>query len=105
MHDFRVFVLLIPIVAIVCVFTFVSIASWADARRKERAAYYKSETLKKIAETQGGGGATALEFMREEDRIATRREREGQKLGGLITMAVGVGLTIFLGAVLDPNGR
>ena len=93
------------IVAVICVFTFVSIASWADARRKERAAYYRSETIKKIAEAQGGGGPAAIEYLREEDRIARRREREGQKLGGLITMGVGIGLTVFLGAVVNQSGR
>ncbi len=41
-------------------------ASWSDARRKEREACYKSKALKKIAETQGGGGSTALEYLPEE---------------------------------------
>jgi Flp pilus assembly protein TadB len=95
----NILALLIPIVAIICVFTFVSIASWADARRKERVAYYRSETLKKIAES-GAGGQASLEYLREEERIADRRaERrasEGRKLGGLVMTAVGVGLMLLL---------
>jgi Flp pilus assembly protein TadB len=101
MQQIGVFAFLI--VAVICVFTFTSIASWAEARRKERVAYYKSETLKKIAETQGAGGATALEFLREEDRIVTRRAREGMKLGGLVMIAVGASLMIFLGTLVTEN--
>lgn len=82
----------------ISVFSFVAVASWSDARRREREAYYKSETLKKIAETQGAGGSTALEFLREEERNVMRRRREGTKLGGLITAAVGIGLMVFLRA-------
>lgn len=87
---------LVPIVGTICVFSFVTMAVWTDNRRKEREAFYKSETLKKIAETQGTGGATAIELMREEEKRAWQRRIEGQKLGGLITMAVGVGLMAFL---------
>ena len=97
--------LFIPIVSVICVFTFISIASWADARRKEREAYYKSETLKKIAESQGQGATTALELMREEERIAVRRRREGQRLGGLVMLALGIALTPFLYVVLDPGEK
>jgi hypothetical protein len=105
MEQIPVWAFLIPISAIVGTFTFLSIVTWAEARRKERVAYYRSETLKKIAETQGGGGSAALEYLREEDRIAVRRAREGQKLGGLATAAVGAGLMIFLGAILDRSDR
>ncbi len=83
-------------VGAVALFSFVALASWSDARRREREAYYRSETLKKIAETQGAGGNAALEFLREEERNAAHRRREGVKLGGLITMAVGIGLMVFL---------
>lgn len=97
--------LFIPIVSVICVFTFVSIASWADARRKEREAYYKSETLKKIAESQGLGATSALELMREEERIAVRRQRQGQRLGGLVALAVGMALIPFLWYVLDSEDK
>jgi Domain of unknown function (DUF6249) len=100
MHEIPVFAFLVPIVGIICTFTFVSIVSWTQARRKEREAYYKSETIKKIAETQGGGGPAALELLREEDRIATRHAREQQRLGGLTSIAAGIGLMLFLGAII-----
>jgi Flp pilus assembly protein TadB len=99
------FALVIPVVAIIGAFTVGTVATWADARRKEREAYYKSETLKKIAEAQGGGGQAALEYLREEERIAQRRAQDGRKLGGLIMVAVGAGLMIMLGAILDKSDR
>jgi len=64
-------------VACVAVFSFVAVAAWASERRREREAYYKSETLKKIAESQGPGSSSALELLREEERIEARRRREG----------------------------
>jgi lipopolysaccharide export LptBFGC system permease protein LptF len=102
-HLFPMFLFLS--VAAVALFSFVSVATWADARRKEREAYYKSEVLKKIAETQGAPSSAALDYLREEERIAVRRQREGLKLGGLITTAVGIGLMVFFGAVVDRNEK
>jgi hypothetical protein len=89
-------------VASVAVFSFVAVAVWSTERRKEREAYYRSETLRKIAEAQATGGTSAIEFLREEEENAARRLREGQKLGGLIVLAVGIGLMIFIKGV-SPN--
>ena len=86
-------------VAAVAVFSFIGVAAWSDSRRKERKAYYRSETLKKLAEAQGTGASSAVELVKEEERIALQRRLEGQKLGGLITVAVGIGLMVFLKAV------
>ena len=92
-------------VGAVALFSFIAVAAWSDARRKEREAYYTSETLKKIAES-GAGGAAALEFLREQDRIAERRRRGGLRLGGLICGAVGIALMIQLRAMShDPIAR
>jgi len=95
-----VIALFIPIVSVVCVFTFVAIAVWLGNRRKEREAFYRSETLKRITEAQGGA-SSAIEFLREEDKRAWRRKVEGQKLGGLITMAVGISMMVFLRMIPD----
>ena len=80
----------------IAVFSFVSVASWSDARRKEREAYYKNEALKKIAESPTESAVAALNYLREEQQIAARRRAESMKLGGLITAAVGLGVMIFL---------
>ncbi len=105
MHLVIVLAILSLGVGSIALFSFVAVASWSAERRREREAYYKSETLKKIAETQGTGGNSALEYLREEDKIKSRRQREGQKLGGLITLAVGIAMMIFLRAVPDPGAR
>jgi Flp pilus assembly protein TadB len=83
----------------VALFSFLAVATWADARQKERKAFYEAEALKKIAETQGSGSNSALEFLREQEKFARARRQEGMKLGGLINLAIGVALVIFLGAV------
>lgn len=75
---------------------FVAVVTWADIRRREREAYYRHETMKKISEMPGESG---LALLREDERNTTRRRQENIKLGGLITSAVGVGLIVFLRAI------
>jgi hypothetical protein len=86
-------------VLMLSLFTFLSVASWADAHRREREAFYRGETIKKVADSSGPGATAAIEILREEERAEDRRRREGQKLGGFITLAVGAGLMIFLRAI------
>src|ERR1700679_73618 len=88
--------MLIPIVGSIALFSFLAVASWSDARRKEREAYYMADALKKIADSSAEGGKSAVEYLREQNGIAIRKRVEGLKLGGLITAAVGVGVMIFL---------
>lgn len=83
-------------VSTVAMFSFIAVAVWSAQRRREREAYYNSETVKKIAESQGAGGTAALEYLRELQRNDARRRHEGHKLGGLITVAVGISLMIFM---------
>jgi hypothetical protein len=85
-------------------FSFISVAVWSSARRRERETYYKTEMLKKIAETQGAGAPAALELLREQEKIGERRRREAAKLGGVVTAAVGIALMVFLRAVVQDQG-
>ena len=94
--------LLVPIVVIISTFSFTAVVVWLKARNREREAFYKSETIKKIAETPGAGASGALEYLREQEKIAAQRRHEGLKLGGLVNVAIGVGLLIFLYALI-PN--
>jgi hypothetical protein len=87
-------------VGAIAVFSFVSVATWSDNRRREREAFYKSEALKKLAESPS---ADALAVLREEERIATRRRNEGIRLGGLITTATGLGVMAFFRLLVDDR--
>ena len=88
--------LLVPIIGSVALFSFLAVASWSDARRREREAYYNADALKKIAEGSGEAAKSALDYLREQNAGGLRRRIEGLKLGGLITAAVGIGLMAML---------
>ena len=90
---------LIPIVGSISLFSFLAVASWSDARRKERESYYMADALKKISESSGEAAKSALDYLREQENIAVRKRVEGMKLGGLITAGVGIGVMIFLRGV------
>jgi hypothetical protein len=97
------FIFLFLSVGAISLFSFIAVASWADARRREREAYYKSETTRKIIEAQGTGASSALELIREEEKNEARRRSEGIKLGGLVTSAVGIALLIFLRVLIKDE--
>lgn len=95
--------LLLPIVTMVAVFTFVTVATWAENRRKERESYYREETYRKIVEHGGDSGDRVLGLMRDEERVRERRRIEGLRLGGLITTVVGIGAMVFLRALVGDD--
>ena len=100
MEDFGSFAaVLIPVVGSIALFSFLAVAAWSDARRREREAYYTSETLKKIAETPGDGANAAIAMIHEQERNTRQQNREKRVLGGLITSAVGIGMMVFLHGV------
>jgi ferric-dicitrate binding protein FerR (iron transport regulator) len=80
----------------IALFSFLAVAKWSDNRRREREAYYKSETIRKVMEMPGATPATVQEFIREQQAIADQRRREVLKLGGMITIAAGLGIIVFL---------
>ena len=93
----------IPVIGSIGLFTFLSVAAWSDARRKEREEYYRSETLKKIAESSGEGAKAAIELLREQHKSVTSRRLEGMKLGGLITAVVGIGVMVLLHGLVQSQ--
>ena len=80
-------------------FTFVTVVHWVDSQRKEREAYYKSETLRRVTEASGEGAKAAVELMHDDERLKRVKAREGLKIGGLVNIGVGIGLLIFLHAL------
>jgi len=75
---------------------FIPAVTWMDSRRKEREAFYRSEVIRRVADASGEGAKAAMELLREHSLIERRKQREGMKLGGLITLAVGIAMMIFL---------
>jgi ferric-dicitrate binding protein FerR (iron transport regulator) len=84
-------------------FSMISIVAWSDARRMERETYYRSELLKKAAESDASGAAATIEYLRTQEATASRRRNEAFKLGGLITAAAGIGLMIFLRLIVSET--
>ena len=86
---------------VVAVFAFLSVAVWVSTPARERQKRERLELLKTLALEPGENAARVLEMLREEDRRREERRREeevrGYVLGGLITGAVGVGVSLLLG--------
>jgi hypothetical protein len=82
---------------------FIPLVSWIDSRRKEREAFYKADSLRRLAEAPGEGAKIALEMLREEERLKRIKAREGLKVGGLINIGVGIGLTIMLYSLIGTK--
>ncbi len=89
-------------VAVITVFTFVSVVVYITHRRQEREAFYRAEMLKKLAEAEGGAQAV-LDAMQLEGRRRMRQVREGTKLGGLVCTGVGIGLIGFFYSVQNAR--
>lgn len=91
-------------VGAIAVFSFISIAVWTEARRKEREAYYKADSLRRIAEMPGEAALQVIGLLREEEQIRQAQVQakegkmiEGMKIGGLVNIAVGIGLMFLIG--------
>ncbi len=81
-------------VAATVFFTFISFIVWFEGRRKEREAHYRDEMARKIADASDSG--PILEFVRTNARADAKQVRLKARVAGLITIAVGAGLMIFL---------
>jgi hypothetical protein len=98
-----IFGILLPIVSTVAFFTFLSIIFWVSYRKREREAFYKSETLRRITEASGEGAKAAIELLKEDDRLKRINTREGLKIGGVVCIGVGIALVIFLWTLIGPK--
>jgi hypothetical protein len=92
--------IMFPVAIILITFAFVSVLHWIDSQRKERDAFYKAETIRRVTEASGEGAQAAVELMTADERLKRLKAREGLKIGGLINIGVGVGVMIFLHELL-----
>jgi Domain of unknown function (DUF6249) len=81
-------------------FSFLAIASWSESRRREREAYYRSESIRKLAEAPPEIAASAFAFLHEQEGNDRQRVRAQIKMGGLVTCGVGIGMMVFLSALI-----
>jgi hypothetical protein len=95
--------ILVPIGAIVSVFTFITIMAWLGNRQKEREAFYKAETLRRVTESSGEGAKAAVDLLREDERIRRIKSREGLKISALINIGVGLGLVFGLSQLIGQK--
>jgi hypothetical protein len=75
---------------------FIPLVTWIENRRKERDAFYKSETIRRVAEASGDSAKATVELLREQHRMALQKTREGMKIAGIINLCVGIALIPFL---------
>jgi Domain of unknown function (DUF6249) len=83
---------------------FIPLVSWIEGRRKEREAFYKADTFRRLAEASGEGAKAALELLREEERLRAIKQREGLKIAGVINVGVGIGLFFMLYTLIGAHG-
>jgi Flp pilus assembly protein TadB len=95
----------------VAVFAFLSVAHWVSARTKERIARERYMLLRKVADQPTETARLVLDKLREDDARQEERARQreakarrDERLGGLIMLAIGLGLSIFLYAVAPEAG-
>jgi hypothetical protein len=82
---------------------FIPTVSWIEGRRKEREAFYKAETIRRITESSAEGAKAAIEMMREQERQKVIKSRESMKISGLVCIGIGVALVIFLRVANNPS--
>ena len=80
----------------VAFFSWMAVVGWAVQRRKEREAYYRHETEKRLVDKGEVSAEQLLGLRSAEERTGWLRRREGLKLGGLITFAAGIGIVVSL---------
>ncbi len=89
-------------------FAFLSIAAWAGSQAQERKARDRFALLRALAETPPENAQRVTDLLREQDeRETVRREREerrGYLVGGLVCLAVGVGLAVMIASVKAGSG-
>lgn len=88
--------LIVVAVIYVALFCWLAVVGWARHRRMEREAYYRHETEKKFIEKGEEGAKQILRLRNEEERTRWLRRREGFRVGGVVTTALGIGILVGL---------
>jgi Cu/Ag efflux pump CusA len=100
----QVFAVMIPIVGAIALFSFLAVASQAEEKRKAEEAKAKYEFLKKMTESQGFDVQKYMQYQEAELALQQKQSVEKRMLSGLILVAVGLGISIFLYFVAGHSG-
>ena len=96
-------ILLFAGVTYLALFAWLTISGWARQRRKERESFYRHEVEKKIIEAGGVSTEQLAELRRDEENRRWVQRREGLKLAGLVTMALGIGLFVAIQFLIEDK--
>ena len=95
----------------VSLFSFLSLAAWVEARKSERLSVERLMLYRKLAESPTPSVELVLARLREEDqernaaaREAARSSRHDSRQGGVMVLAVAVGLSFFLRMIAPDSG-
>jgi len=82
---------------------FIPTVTWIDKQHKEREAFYKAETIRRVAEASGEGAKAAMELLQQQSRMARQKQREGMKIGGIICIGVGAAMSLLFWSQHDQG--
>jgi hypothetical protein len=82
---------------------FLPFTTYLESRRKEREAFYKAETLRRVSEASGEGARVSIEYLREQNRLVRIQTIEGLKIGGVIMVGAGIGVVALLWFLAGHN--
>jgi hypothetical protein len=88
--------LFLSVASVAMFVVFIPMMAWIGSRQKEREAFYKAETIRRVAEAPGDGAKATIELLREQNRMTLIKIRESLKISGVICLGVGIGLIGFL---------
>ncbi|MEM7050121.1 MAG: hypothetical protein AAF604_10690 [Acidobacteriota bacterium] len=80
----------------VATFTFITIVSWAENRRKERQEYYRFEFRKRLVESGKMDAAGVTSLMQYEHKLKLQQAREKLLVAAFVLIGVGIGICLGL---------
>jgi hypothetical protein len=89
----------------VAFFSWLAVTGWAKQRRREREAFYRDETEKRLLDKGQASVEQILKVRNQQERVRWLQRREGLKLGGLVTTAVGFGIIVGLPMIEGTEQR
>ncbi|MGA2539271.1 MAG: hypothetical protein ABSF53_24915, partial [Terracidiphilus sp.] len=61
--------LFLSVASVALFVVFIPLVTWMGTRQKEREAYYKAETIRRVAEASPDGAKATIDLLREENRM------------------------------------